>query len=133
MISVLRGDDGPFGILIAGDRMGDIGSFDENDLALFETFSGHASVLLQNGRLERSLAEVTELKEQLHHQAFHDALTGLPNRALFAERVEAALVRTRRWVGDPPSSSSTSTISRLSTTRAGMTSVMCCSSKWHGG
>jgi diguanylate cyclase (GGDEF)-like protein len=101
MISVLRGDDGPFGILIAGDRMGDIGSFDHNDLALFETFSGHASVLLQNGRLERSLAEVTELKEQLHHQAFHDALTGLPNRALFAERVEAALVRTRE-VGRRP-------------------------------
>jgi diguanylate cyclase (GGDEF)-like protein len=94
MITVLRGDDGPFGVLVAGDRAGDIGSFTEDDRALLETFSGHASVLLQNGRLERSLVEVTQLKEQLHHQAFHDALTGLPNRALFAECVEAALVRT---------------------------------------
>ena len=93
MIAVLRGDDGPFGILIAGDRAGDIGSFTDDDCALLDTFSSHASVLLQNGRLERSLAEVTELKEQLHHQALHDALTGLPNRVLLAERIEAALGR----------------------------------------
>jgi diguanylate cyclase (GGDEF)-like protein len=49
--------------------------------------------MLENGRLERSLAEVTDLKERLRHQAFHDILTGLPNRALFTERVEAAVSR----------------------------------------
>ena len=52
--------------------------------------------MLENGRLERSLAEVTDLKERLRHQAFHDILTGLPNRALFAERVEAADGSRRR-------------------------------------
>jgi diguanylate cyclase len=34
---------------------------------------------------------VTDLKERLRHQAFHDVLTGLPKRALFTERVETAL------------------------------------------
>ena len=51
--------------------------------------------MLENARLGRSLEELTELKERLHHQAFHDALTGLPNRVLFAERVAAALDRAR--------------------------------------
>jgi diguanylate cyclase (GGDEF)-like protein len=61
---------------------------------LLDTFVGHASVMLENGRLERSLAEVTDLKERLRHQAFHDPLTGLPNRRLLTERVEAALSRS---------------------------------------
>src|SRR3546814_13247219 len=36
------------------------------------------------------------LEDQLRHQAFHDALTGLSNRALFIDRGENALARIRR-------------------------------------
>lgn len=35
-------------------------------------------------------------QEKLLHDALHDALTGLPNRALFLERLEGALARTKR-------------------------------------
>lgn len=35
------------------------------------------------------------LEEELTHQAFHDELTGLPNRALFRRRLEQALERSR--------------------------------------
>jgi diguanylate cyclase (GGDEF)-like protein/PAS domain S-box-containing protein len=38
-----------------------------------------------------------ELESQLTHQAFHDALTGLPNRALFSERVKLAQDRQARY------------------------------------
>jgi diguanylate cyclase (GGDEF)-like protein len=93
IIAALRGEDGPFGLIVVGDRSGDVDSFNADDKRLLETFVGHASVMLENGRLERSLAEVTDLKERLRHQAFHDILTGLPNRALFTERVESALQR----------------------------------------
>ena len=45
------------------------------------------------------VSDITErrnLQEQLSHQAFHDALTGLPNRALFMDRLVHALARSSR-------------------------------------
>ncbi len=35
-------------------------------------------------------------EEKLHHDAFHDALTGLPNRALFTDHVKLAIARLHR-------------------------------------
>jgi diguanylate cyclase (GGDEF)-like protein/PAS domain S-box-containing protein len=43
----------------------------------------------------RDTSERKALADQLVHQAFHDALTSLANRALFKDRVEHALLRDR--------------------------------------
>jgi diguanylate cyclase (GGDEF)-like protein/PAS domain S-box-containing protein len=44
----------------------------------------------------RDVSERKAFQDELEHQAFHDTLTGLPNRALFRNRVEHALVGRRR-------------------------------------
>ncbi|MBB3951867.1 putative bifunctional diguanylate cyclase/phosphodiesterase [Aureimonas jatrophae] len=47
-------------------------------------------------RLRRSLIELRASEHQARHLSLHDVLTTLPNRALFAERLEACLSRGAR-------------------------------------
>ncbi|MCJ8143974.1 diguanylate cyclase [Ancylobacter sp. A5.8] len=50
-------------------------------------------------RMVGTLSDISErkrLEDDLHHLATHDALTGLPNRALFAQKFEAGLKRLTR-------------------------------------
>ena len=54
-------------------------------------------------RVIGALSDVTESKEaeeRILHDAIHDNLTGLPNRELFFDRLEAALIQARR-AGSP--------------------------------
>src|SRR5215210_1027698 len=47
----------------------------------------------------RDITERKALEQQLHYQAFHDPLSGLPNRALFMDRLAHALALTNRRGG----------------------------------
>ena len=49
--------------------------------------------------LDGAIFDITarkQLEAELSHLAFHDALTGLPNRAMLTEHVDLALARSRR-------------------------------------
>jgi diguanylate cyclase (GGDEF)-like protein/PAS domain S-box-containing protein len=53
----------------------------------------HVRGIVLNGR---DVSERKAFEEQLTHQAFHDSITHLANRALFNERVRHAVARARR-------------------------------------
>jgi len=53
-------------------------------------------VMAQVGRQLGRVVERIRSQEQIAHQAMHDALTGLPNRLLFRDRLELALARNER-------------------------------------
>ncbi len=77
----LRGEVGVIGLLLVGNRLGEIRGFDREDVRLGETVANHAGIALRNG----------QLIGQLRHDAHHDNLTGLPNRVLLQQQVERAL------------------------------------------
>ena len=89
LIAPLRRVDGTLiGYLLAGNRLGENRTFQQDDVKLFEALANHASVSLENRHLVDRLRLEAADKE---HQALHDALTGLPNRLLFHRRVEQAI------------------------------------------
>jgi diguanylate cyclase (GGDEF)-like protein len=96
MVAPLRGETELIGSLLIANRLTEGMSFRDDDLRLLETLANQVAVALENGHLERSLAELSRLKEQLRYQAYHDPLTGLANRSLFVERVEERLATITR-------------------------------------
>jgi len=49
-----------------------------------------------NRRLQAEIVERRQAEARVHHMAYHDALTGLPNRALLSERLDRAMLTARR-------------------------------------
>ena len=61
--------------------------------------SASGDIRSDNSNLIFQLQDITDKKiaeQKLQHEATHDALTGLPNRALFMRRLEEALERNRQ-------------------------------------
>ncbi|MDG3003818.1 bifunctional diguanylate cyclase/phosphodiesterase [Paludisphaera mucosa] len=82
----VKDSDATYGVLVAyAHRAGRFDAEDEHFLQLI------ANVLMAAVRRKR-------IEEKLDHQSRHDALTGLPNRLLFMERLEQAILN----VTSPP-------------------------------
>ncbi|MPY96314.1 MAG: diguanylate cyclase, partial [Acidimicrobiia bacterium] len=86
----VRREDEVLGVAVVANRLDEVSTFDKEDLKLFETLTNHASVALENGRLVDALRQEAAERQ---HQAYHDALTSLPNRRLFSIRVDLALAK----------------------------------------
>jgi diguanylate cyclase (GGDEF)-like protein len=99
VIGPMVGERGVLGAITIINRIGEGSSFAADDERLLETVANQVAVALENGQLEQSLHELSTLKEELRHQAFHDPLTGLANRPAFVEQVDRRIVAGA--AGDP--------------------------------
>jgi diguanylate cyclase (GGDEF)-like protein len=80
----LLGGGAPLGVLLLYARAADF--FDEEEMRLLEDLAGDVSFALQH----------MEQKARMDYLAYHDPLTGLPNRALFTDRLGQAIAAARR-------------------------------------
>ena len=83
-----------------GEWRGDIWNKRKNG-EIYPQWLNISSVRNERGEIEHYVAlfsDITDRKREealMHHRAHHDALTGLPNRALFREQLEQALATAR--------------------------------------
>jgi len=74
--------------------------FTPSELNLCQSIAQQAAIAMQNAQLfnlaQQEISEREKVEDILRHQAFHDPLTKLPNRALFTERLEHAIARANR-------------------------------------
>lgn len=87
----LFSQDTVIGMMVVANRRSDVTSFAADDVQLLETFANHSSASLENARL---VSRLRRQANESHHQALHDALTGLPNRTMFREEVQRAVDRS---------------------------------------
>ncbi len=88
IVGALPAEDRIVGLLMIGERLGNVAAFTESDLRLFTTLTEHAALSLENDQLGQALVQLREMGHQLERQANHDELTGLANRAVFTSRLE---------------------------------------------
>jgi len=72
----------------------------KNEIQALEFLADQASIAIQNAKLyeqaQQEIADRKKAEEALKHMAHHDALTGLPNRRLFNERISLEISRSQR-------------------------------------
>jgi len=75
-------------------------TFNENQIRALEMLGDQASIAIHNAQLyQQAQQEIEERKraeEAIQHLANHDALTGLPNRRLFNERISLEISHAER-------------------------------------
>ncbi len=76
-VPLLHGDQ-VIGAIVVANRLGETSTFDADDLSIFGTMANQTTVTLENMRL---IGELRDESAERKHQALHDELTGLPNRA----------------------------------------------------
>jgi diguanylate cyclase (GGDEF)-like protein len=95
IVAPLQVDTRTVGFLLVGNPIGEVATFEEDDLLLVGALAGQLRVFLEFDRLGQAFDRLTTLQGELVHQANHDPLTSLANRVLFVERTEQALAAGR--------------------------------------
>lgn len=91
MVGRVGSEDLASGVLLIGDRRGDVADFGPEDLRLMGTLVNHLAIAFENDRLTQSISEMKRLESSLAMKAHTDGLTGLLNRNGFEDVLEREL------------------------------------------
>ena len=86
--------DGDLAAVLSFNSFSHYDAFDKESKAMANSFAAQVGVLLKRLTLEQ---ELEHKNEQLLHLASYDSLTGLPNRLLFKEKLEASIARASKF------------------------------------
>jgi diguanylate cyclase (GGDEF)-like protein len=86
VVATFRIGGSSVGYLELRDRLASGTTFTSDDLRSLENVATHLAAAVENQRL----------LNQLRHEAYHDRLTGLPNRARFVQAVDEAIAEAKR-------------------------------------
>jgi diguanylate cyclase (GGDEF)-like protein/PAS domain S-box-containing protein len=81
------------GDVVNSDKSGKLYIVSQNVSPLFNS-SGELTHFLA---IQQDISDKKRLEEEVRFLAYHDSLTGLPNRMLFEDRVQQAVVRAERY------------------------------------
>lgn len=82
--------------VIRHEKIGEECSWQLDELDFANSVVNAISLSLEIKKRRQAQKELKEQKEILHHQAHHDALTGLPNRLLFNDRLRQLIKQAQR-------------------------------------
>jgi diguanylate cyclase (GGDEF)-like protein len=90
-VVVLRGLEGPQGMLLLLNPMRGNGRLGAHEQSLLSTVAGLISVALENGQLAEAIKAMSVEKADLARRAFYDPLTQIANRSLFIDTIRTSL------------------------------------------
>ena len=92
-VVVLRGREGPQGMLLLLDPMRGGARLGRHEQSLLTTVAGLISVALENGQLAEAILAMSVEKAELARRAFYDPLTQIANRSLFIDTITTSLAQ----------------------------------------
>ncbi len=89
MVAAIEVHGGVKGVLVVSGSLPAVARFSRRQARLLGALATQTSTELEAARLEQAVSELQSAQQELTHQMLHDPLTGLANRTLFEQQLDA--------------------------------------------
>src|SRR5215213_7422585 len=89
MVAAIEIHGGVMGVVLVNGSLPAVARFSRRQARLLGALAAQTSAELEAARLEQAVSDLQSVQQELTHQMLHDPLTGLANRTLFEQRLDA--------------------------------------------